>query len=98
MIDLTLFVHCAVRLIVSQPVHNFFSLFVERIDFFHSLLRCYQLFHRVALKPQFIAFVQLEQLSKEALNASLIIENCTSLETIEKLQFVFFETVIGLLG
>ncbi len=58
---MSLFAHCAGRLIVLQPVHNF-AIFAERIDFFRSLLGCYQLLQLVALKPQFIAFIQLEQL------------------------------------
>ena len=39
-VDLSLSVQYSVRFILSKPVHKFFTLFVERIDFFHSLLRC----------------------------------------------------------
>ena len=37
---------------------------MEDSDFGHSFLHCYQLLQLVALKPQFIAFIQLEQLPK----------------------------------
>ncbi len=91
MIDfLSLFVHCALRLIVSHPVYNFFALFVEKIDFFHSLLRFYLLLQLVAFEPQLIAFIQLEQLSKGSEYFIYIIEASTRLQTIEKVSNWYF--------
>ena len=68
---------------------NFFTLFAEKIDFFHSLLRCYQLLHLISLKPQFMHLFYNNNFRK-TLDALLIIETSTPLKTIECLVFVIF--------
>ena len=50
--------------IFDEKFVHIFTLFVEMIVLFHSLLRFYQLLHLVALKLRFMAFIQLEQLWK----------------------------------
>ena len=43
MIDFVIFHSLRCRLIISHSVHSFFILFVENIDFFHSVLHFHQL-------------------------------------------------------
>ncbi len=84
-------------LILSQPVHSFFT-FCEEIDFARSFLSFYQLLQLVALEP----YLFNQNNCRKALNALLISEISMPLKSIKRLIFdLFFYNngkFIGLLG